>query len=357
MSKILNDVPAVTFDDVLIVPAFSTIQSRKDVDTSVTLGKFTLRLPVISANMESITGLKMLNKMNEQGGLGILHRYMSIEELSSTIDTFRKANTATSPIAIAVGSVLVEKERINLCIDKQVDIICIDIAHGDSLHVHETLHYIRYTKQYTGVIIAGNVCTPDAARALLEEGADLVKVGVGPGSVCTTRIKTGCGYPQLQAIIDTVEAVGPGKVIADGGIKTPGDAAKAIAAGAVAVMIGGMLAGTDCVPGFDETMALYHNQIASGDPNYPTVPTIVYRGMASSEARKSFGQEGNNAEGISKHVQIKGYGSTETVLRELNEGLRSAMSYVGAKDISSFVDLTKFIRVTTTTRQENIPHH
>lgn len=356
MSKILNDVPAVTFDDVLIVPAFSTIQSRKDVDTSVTLGKFTLRLPVISANMESITGLKMLNKMNEQGGLGILHRYMSIEELSSTIDAFRKANTTASPIAIAVGSVLVEKERINLCIDKQVDIICIDIAHGDSLHVHETLHYIRYTKQYTGVIIAGNVCTPDAARALLEEGADLVKVGVGPGSVCTTRIKTGCGYPQLQAIIDTVEAVGPGKVIADGGIKTPGDAAKAIAAGAVAVMIGGMLAATDCVPGWDEAMDTWKKQLSSGDPSNP-IATIIYRGMASSEARKSFGQVGNNAEGISKLVSAKPVGSTENILNELNEGLRSAMSYVGAKDISSFVELTKFIRVTTTTRQENIPHH
>jgi IMP dehydrogenase len=357
---------ALTFDGVLLVPQYSSIISR-DQPLDWKLGEYNFTTPVIAANMDTLCGEKMMKKMAQLGGLGIHHRYCSMETYWEISPWWRYKqgklypdviDDNRGPLALSVGSLRKDKKRIDWCVDPDnCDIICVDIAHGDSIHMLDTLKYIR-DKGFTGPVIAGNVCTPEATRFLLENGATIVKVGVGPGSVCTTRIKTGCGYPQLSAIANCAEA---GPIIADGGIRTSGDAAKALAAGAKAIMIGGMLAGTDCVPGWDEAMGLYERELAiarqgfSGS-EYPKQPHIVYRGMASKEARKDFGQEGTNAEGISKTVECKSAGSTEAVIMNIAEGIRSAMSYSGAYTLQEFSQRARFVRVGSDTQAENHPH-
>lgn len=369
--KLDNLLEALTFDDVLLVPQYSHLLSRSEADLSWDLGQFKFSTPVIAANMDSVCGEKMMKKMAELGGLGIHHRRCSINDYYVISPWWRYkqgqlypdvTDDRRGPLALSVGTLQNDKKRIDWCIDPDnCDIICVDIAHGDSVHMLDTLRYIR-DKEFTGPIIAGNVCTPEATRFLLEHGATIVKVGVGPGSVCTTRTKTGCGYPQLSAIANCAEA---GPVIADGGIRTPGDAAKALAAGAAAVMIGGMLAGTDCVPGWNEAQ----QRLQDLYKEYPTGPDrhlagidvipsarIAYRGMASKESQKDFGQEGINAEGVSKTVECKPSGSTEDVIMDLAEGIRSAMSYSGASTLQEFQKKAQFVRVTVTTQAENHPH-
>lgn len=375
MSKLDNLPEALTFDDVLLVPQYSDVMSRNQ-PLDWKLGKFDLTCPIISANMDTICGEKMMVKMDSLGGLGIHHRYCPIEDYYVVSpwwrykegklydDVIRQRN---GPLALSVGTLQNDKRRIDWCVDPDnCDVICVDIAHGDSLHMQQTLGYIR-DRGFTGPIIAGNVCTPEATRFLLEHGATMVKVGVGPGSVCTTRTKTGCGFPQLSAIANCSEA---GPIIADGGIRTPGDAAKALAAGAKAIMIGGMLAGTDCVPGWDRAQKDRDDRITELLGNLPGGPSpleklritttvkamIEYRGMASKEARKNFGQEGTNAEGVSRSIECKPTGSTEAVIMDIVEGVRSAMSYSGAHTLQEFPEKAKFVRVTSTTQVENHPH-
>ena len=348
--KRINTEPALTFDDVLLVPQYSSLLSRSEADTCWKLGPFEFTAPVVAANMDSICERKMMSKMAQLGGLGIHHRRCPVEDYSAILSWWKDMKipgTSRGPLALSIGSIHADTKKIDWCVKPgNCDIICIDIAHGDSIHMLDTLTYIR-DKGFTGPIIVGNVVTPEATRCLLEHGATMVKVGVGPGSVCTTRIKTGCGYPQLSAVMNCAEA---GPIIADGGIRTPGDVAKALAAGAKAVMIGGMLAGTDCVPGWDEAWAR-HKEIGLDTP-----PRIVYRGMASKEARQAVGETPTNAEGVSKTVECKPQGSTEAVIIDIIEGVSSAMSYSGALTLEEFATKSQFVRVTSTVQAENIPH-
>jgi IMP dehydrogenase/GMP reductase len=360
MNKLDDIHTALTFDDVLIKPKHSQVLSRNQ-PLNWKLGKYHFFHPIIPANMDTISGVKMLENQCKTKGLGIHHRYSSLQEYSGLRHLFDRDASFYGPLALSVGSIHSDQERIDWCIDN-ADIICLDIAHADSIHASDTLNYIR--RQFTGPIIAGNVCTPEGTRFLLEHGATMVKVGVGPGSVCTTRIKTGCGYPQLEAIARCAEM---GPIIADGGIKTPGDAAKALAAGASAVMIGGMFAGTDCVPGWDEAQ----KQVEDILKRYPTgperdyhlgrdfvvpQPRITYRGMASNEARAASGQQAKNAEGVSKTITCKPVGSTTQVLEDLFEGIRSAMSYNGSETLNHFARTAEFVRVTSSSQVENHPH-
>jgi IMP dehydrogenase len=280
---------------------------------------------------------------------------MSIQEYKDIAFRWSEKFGFSKPLALSVGLVSRDEERILFCID-QADIICVDVAHGDTTQMIETLQYIR-EKGFTGPVIAGNVCTPEGTSNLSIGGADLIKVGVGPGSVCTTRVKTGCGYPQLQAI---ALCGGEAPIIADGGIKTPGDVAKALAAGARVVMIGGLLAGTDCVPGWDEGTKNWeveaYEDLATGKKMFPPNRAIKFRGMASKEAREEMGFAGINAEGISTFVKCKEPGSTEAVINDIVEGIKSAMSYTGAENLEVFKNKAKFVRVTTTSQLENRPH-
>ncbi len=342
---------AYSFDDVLIVPQYSNITSRSFCDTGLRLPFMQpLQIPVFAANMDTICGTNMAIKMRELGGVGIVHRYMKASATHNLIhDWFHNTewddwDSKESPsLTVAVGSISNDKHRIDIVVKQIRDglpiNICIDIAHGDSKHMKETIEYIRKeTPEKWGAIIAGNVCTYEGAARLFEFGADIVKVGVGGGSACTTRIKTGCGYPQLAAIAECSEA---GPIIADGGIRYYGDAAKAIAAGADAVMIGGLLAGTDCTPAWQES------RIGK---------MMEFRGMASKRAREFCGGFHGNSEGISTQVVTKAQGSTEAVVGNLMEGLRSAMAYSGCTTLEEFKIKAKLVKVTRSTMDENRPH-
>jgi IMP dehydrogenase len=336
---------AYSFDDVLIVPQYSDIESRSFCDTSLQLPSMhPLQIPVFAANMDTICGIEMAIKMRELGGVGIIHRYMKVSATHNLIhDWFYETLGVAHPLTVAVGSLNNDKQRIDMVVQQISEgnpiNICIDIAHGDSKHMKDTIGYIyKELPKDRGAIIAGNVCTYEGAVRLFDFGADIVKVGVGGGSACTTRIKTGCGYPQLAAIKECSEA---GPIIADGGIRYYGDAAKAIAAGADAVMIGGLLAGTDCTPEWEE------GRIGK---------TMEFRGMASKRAREACAGFMGNAEGISTQVVTKAQGSTETVVGNLMEGIRSAMSYSGCKTLEEFKIKSKLVRVTRSTIDENRPH-
>lgn len=334
----------LTFDDVLIQPGYSDVLTRRDCDVSWSIRDMTFQCPVIPANMDSISGRQMCYFMHSKGGLGILHRYYAdLDEYTYLIsDWMKKTNY---PLGVSVGSVYNDKDRIDKVVSTIEEnsggrvILCVDIAHGHSIHMKDTLKYLR-EKLPKIAIIAGNVCTAVGAGDLIEWGADMVKVGVGPGSVCTTREKTGCGSPQLTAIIRTAQY----PIIADGGITKPGDAAKALAAGADAIMVGGMLAGSDK----SEAIVKY-----ASDEN----PDVIFRGMASKEARQNFNGSYANAEGISITVPILGEGSTEYIVNNIVEGVKSSMSYVGAKNLTEFVNKSLFQKVSNSTRRENSPHY
>ena len=327
---------ALTFDDVLIVPRFSDIKSRKDCNlkTEIEVSKigklnFHLNIPIMAANMDTICEIKMALKMAELGGLGVLHRNLDLTTLEEFIHRLHDAER--TPV-VAVGGLSTDKAKIDWLMDKGI-IFCVDMANGHSQNMKETLEYI--CKGVHPIIIAGNVCTPRGVQDLHAWGADIVKVGVGSGSVCTTRIKTGCGYPQLQAILDITKATGGTiPIIADGGIRTPGDAAKALAAGADFVMLGGMLAATDCTPKWQKGWEL------------------EFRGMASASAK---GHK-THVEGEEVLIEAKSEGSTEAVILDVCEGIKSAMSYVGARTLKEFFYKSDFIRVTNAVHIENQPH-
>ncbi|MBK7963548.1 MAG: guanosine monophosphate reductase [Bdellovibrionales bacterium] len=318
----------LTFDDVLIVPAKSEVRSRKDPQLTSFLTKTkSIHLPVISANMDTITESTMALAMNELGGLGILHRFMSIEDQVAEVSTLKAANLALIAASLGVSDDF--KVRAKALAEAGVNILTIDIAHGHSVQMIETIHWLKST--YPGIdIIAGNLATPEAADDLIRAGADALKVGIGPGSMCTTRVITGCGVPQLTAIALCAEvAKGSGvPIIADGGIRTSGDIVKAFAAGASTVMLGGMLAGTIETPG----------EIKNGRKNY--------RGMASKSAQVSWRggvSEGMAPEGESTMVGVKGH--VRDVILEIAGGIRSGMSYINANSVSEIKDKAKFMEM------------
>lgn len=314
----------LTFDDVLLVPAYSDVRSRKDPDTSVQLGPWTFKIPIVSSNMDTITGERMAQTMGDLGGLGILHRFMSLEEI---LRSYRIASE-NHLVGVSVGISDTEFERARALIE--APFICVDVAHGHSKAVGKMVKRLRSI--YDGTIIAGNIATYAGADYLASCGADVIKVGIGPGSVCTTRIKTGFGVPQLTAIMDCARVQVP--IIADGGCRTSGDVVKALAAGARMVMIGNMLSGTsDCA-----------------DPT-------TYRGMASREAQESFMggmHEWKTAEGIATTVTPKG--PTRDVVQDIIGGLRSGMAYAGAYTIAELQQRVEFIEISSAAREENGAH-
>lgn len=356
---------ALTFDDVLLIPQYSVLGSRKEADTSTRISGMGLTIPVVSSNMDTITEDKMAIRMYQLGGLGILHRYAKTEDVIAWIKNIKES---THHGGFAVPSVGVKKEDLELAdryLDVTRDAICVDIAHGDSEQAIEMVFALK--ERGWKHIIAGNVATFDGALRLIMAGATTIKVGVGPGSLCTTRIVTGHGVPQLTAIMDCAEvkkSFPEVTIIADGGIRNSGDAVKALAAGADAVMLGGMLAGTDETPGDLE----YNFKVEFYNAGYQITPTPAvfinppqpmvkrYRGMASRDAQVGWrGSVSNDApEGEAMVVPVKG--PVEFVVNELVGGIRSGMSYSGSRTLKEFHKKAQFVKVTSNAVRENGAH-
>jgi IMP dehydrogenase len=338
-----SDIPkkdkGITFDDVLLIPNKSEIRSRSNPDLSSRFTKnITLERPFISANMDTITESAMMIAMHKMGSVGILHRFLSIQDQIKEIEIAKAAGVTTLAASIGVNDDF--KDRAAGLVAAGVKVLTIDIAHGHSVSMMDTLKWVKDT--YPQVeIVAGNVATPEATRDLIEAGASAVKVGIGPGSMCTTRVITGCGVPQLTAVALCYEAAREYDVpvIADGGLKASGDIVKAFAAGASSVMLGSLLSGTIETPG----------EIRNGQKQY--------RGMASKSAQVSWRggvPEGMAPEGESRFVSVKGHVSD--VVHELSGGVRSGMTYVNAMTIKEIQNNARFIEVTSQGRFESVAH-
>ncbi|EPZ50651.1 nitronate monooxygenase [Bacteriovorax sp. BAL6_X] len=341
---ILTRGKGLTFDDVLLVPRYSEISSRRHTDLKTKITKnHSIEIPIIAANMDTVTGPEMAMEMGRLGGVGILHRFMSPEqqvEDVKAIQSYFKEHSINLPIAASVGVKEEGKKRADLLAALGVEILTVDIAHGDSIMMMEVLEYIK--KNYPQIdVIAGNVATPDGVKRMIDKGADAVKVGIGPGSMCTTRIITGHGVPQLTAIAMCVaEAQKAGvPVIADGGLKNSGDMVKALSAGASSCMAGSLLSGALETPG----------EVKGGMKEY--------RGMASKAAQVSWRGElpkGMAAEGVDTMIPCKG--PTEGIINELTGGIRSGMTYLGVDKLLNMSEAALFMEMSSSGMAESKPH-
>ncbi len=335
--EIVHQDQGLTFDDVLIVPTKSNVRSRKNPNLSSEIIKgLVTDIPIISSNMDTITESNMLVAMNEVGGFGILHRFMSIE---NQLDEIKKATLAgVKTIGASIGVNADWKKRADALVKAKVKVLTVDIAHGHSISMLDTIKYLK--DNYPDIkVVSGNVATAEGTYDLIEAGSDAVKVGIGPGSICTTRIITGCGIPQLTAIAICKEASGDIPLIADGGLRTSGDVVKALAAGANCVMLGSLIAGTIETPG----------EIKHGKKQY--------RGMASKDAQVSWRGElpqGMAPEGEATFVPVKGH--LKDVIYELCGGIRSGMSYLNALTIDELRKNARFIRTSANSVYENSAH-
>ena len=349
MSKISE---ALTFDDVLLIPQYSQILPT-NVDVSTKLSKkIKLKIPILSASMDTVTEESMALAMAQAGAIAVVHKNMP-PEIQAQIITKVKADHSDNLVGAAISHDIGEvgKIRAEMLIAAGVDLIVIDSAHAHSKLVIECVKWVK--KTYPNVtLVAGNIVTAEAAKALANAGADIVKVGIGPGSICTTRIVSGVGVPALTAIMDVAKALEDTDIaiIADGGMRYSGDIVKAIAAGADAVMLGGMLAGTDEAPG---------DIIMINDKKYKSYRGMGSLGVISKEGRdeRYFQHQRTGkfvAEGIEASVEYKG--SVHDVLYQLIGGLRSGMGYSGANNIIELKKKSQFVRITNAGIKESHAH-
>ncbi len=309
----------ISFDDVLLEPQYSDISSRKEIvlKNNLTIDNINIpfKLPVISSPMDTVTETQMALSLASQGGLGIVHRYNTIEEQCNIV----KFAHPYGVVGAAIGITGDYHERAFELVKSGAEVLCLDVAHGHHKMVKEALTKLK--KEFSFVhIMAGNVATLRAFDDLADWGADSIRCGIGGGSICTTRIQTGHGKPTLQTILECSKSDRDVKLIADGGIKNSGDIVKALAAGADFVMLGSLLAGTDEAPG--ETI------IQKG------VKYKVYRGMASKEAQFDWRGRTSSLEGVASVVPYKG--SVANILGDLEKGIRSGLSYSGARTLEEF---------------------
>jgi IMP dehydrogenase len=328
---------ALTYDDVLLVPSYNHHESRRVVDTSNTdrLKKLTLELPIMSSNMDTVTESGMANFMHEKGGIGVLHRFLSVE------DNIKQFQACNGQVFVSIGCTTAELERAEALRDAGATFFCVDVAHAHAKYVGKTLKKLR-SLLGSRCIMAGNVATYAGADYLASCGADIIKAGIGGGSVCSTRIKTGFGIPMLTCIQDCART--DRSIVADGGLRTSGDIVKALAFGADFVMIGGMLAGTAPTPG----------EVITKDDG---TKIKRYRGMASREAQEGFlghMHEWKTAEGVSAEVPYRD--NQEVIIADIIGGLRSGLTYSGSDTISELQRKLNYIQVTTAGRHESLPH-
>ncbi len=335
----MDNSKSLSFDDILLVPQYSDIDSRKSLSTKSQLDdNISLDLPIISSPMDTVTEVDMALAIGSHGGLGIIHRYNSIQGQAGLVKSVK--DKGLTSIGAALGVTDDYQERARELVNNGANILCVDVAHGHHHMMFEALKYLKATHGDAIHIMAGNVATGDAARDLASWGADSVRVGIGGGSICSTRLVSGHGVPTLQSIMDCAQYDVDIPIIADGGIKTSGDVVKALAAGADFVMLGSMLAGTDQAPG----QVFY-----SGDKKYK-----VYRGMASSEAQVNWRGKTSTPEGISTTIPYKG--DVNNILIDLQGGIQSGMSYSGVKTITELQAKAQFIQQTPAGQAESYTH-
>ena len=345
---------ALTYNDVLLVPQFSDLTSRSLVDVTTKLKYRDFAVPIIASNMDTICEAPMAIAMAQAGGFGVIHRYMSDEKQLDQVEEVVEELGPSSPcyiVAVAVG-LNTNIEHIKMLVDVGVNTIVIDIAHGHLYRMAKKIQEIKDAKLIATddlplEVIAGNVASAEGVRFLYNAGADTVKVGVGPGSVCTTRSVTGHGVPQLYAVAVAKEFTFLSEklhdlaIIADGGVRTSGDIVKALACGANAVMLGSIFSGADQTPG----KCFLNNGTGS--------LSKIYRGMASRDAQYNFyGNHVDAPEGITKTVPYKG--SVLTIMDSLEAGIRSGLSYSGAETIEQLYEKADWVRISSAGLQESL---
>ncbi len=334
----MDSLSAYTYDDVLLVPQYSDIESRKGIFLSSALDdNLTLRVPIIAAPMDTVSGTEMAIAMDSLGGVAIIHRYNTIEDQIELLKNAKRAGAKI--VGCAVGATGDFEERAIALRIAGANFICIDIAHGHHIHMKRAIDILK-TKCNIKHVMAGNVATTEAFEHLQSWGADSIKVGIGNGSICSTRIQTGHGVPSITAIMGCAKVKSTAKLIADGGIRNSGDMVKAIAAGADFVMLGSMLAGTKEAPG----------QII----NTPNGLRKTYRGMASREAQSDWRGESSAPEGISVTIPYKG--ELGSLFMDMTNHIRSGLSYSGARDIKEFQKKALFIKQTSAGQYESSTH-
>jgi len=353
---------ALTYDDIQLVPSFSNIKSRTNINlTTMVSRRYGLLNPIVASPMDTVCEYDMALKMAQLGGVGCIHRFMSIthqcdivEELFNKIyddteqmsiaqdwgimwDTWH-AEMKLVPIMAAIGVQEEDKKRAIDLVSSGANILLIDVAHGDHQNVIDMIHWCKTQEKLQHVdIIAGNIATADAAQLLEQYGADGLRVGIGGGSLCTTRIKTGFGVPNVTSLEEVLKVSGV-PVMADGGIRSSGDMSKALAIGAETVMLGSLLAGTDESPGkiLETSKGLYKR----------------YRGSASLETKVTHGQKSRNVEGESTTIPYKG--GVKFIVNGLLDGVKSALSYAGADELRFFYP--EYVIVTNAGQNEAKPH-
>lgn len=356
----------LTFDDLLLLPNESTFP-REAVNLATTLHpRIKLSLPILSSPMDTVTESGMAIAMAQMGGLGVIHRNLAVEKQKAMVEHVKESKVVSDAsrvpaldakgrylVAAAIGAGADMQERVKALVGAGVDMIVVDSGHGHSTYIMDCVKFIKKTYKDKVVVMAGNVATYEGAKALIKAGADVLRVGVGPGSICTTRVITGMGVPQVTALLEVARACKGTKVtfVADGGIRMMGDMAKALATGASAVMLGSMLAGHEQAPG---------EKVKVNDEVYKQ-----YRGMGSIGAMQKggaerYGQKAQTgakqliAEGVEGLVPFKG--DVHDFLFQAAGSLRSSFYYLGSKTVPEFHKKAKFIKISQAGMKESHPH-
>ncbi len=340
---------ALTFDDVLLVPRYSSVlPAETNLHTDLG-GDLKLKIPFLSSAMDTVTESDMAIAMAQKGGLGIIHRNLSITEQSKEIQKVKKKNLL---VGAAVGTSNEDLDRTKSIIDSGVDLIVVDTAHGHSEKVLKILSKIKKIK-FKKPVCVGNIATAEASIKLYNEGADILKVGIGPGSICTTRMIAGIGVPQISAILEIKKIMKNKKIkiISDGGIKFSGDIAKGLAAGADAIMMGSIFAGTEESPGkkYKHKNKFYKSYRGMGSIGAMSAGSSNRYFQKNHKDKSKFVPEGVEARVIYK-------GTVDKILYQLQGGLRSSMGYIGAKKIAELQKKAKFVKITKAGFYESMVH-
>ena len=340
---------SLTFDDVLLIPKYSNVLPS-ETDISLNLSKkINLKVPFLSSAMDTVTESKMAVAIAQAGGIGVVHRNLNIRKQSEEVMKVKKKKLI---VGAAVGTNNEDVDRARSLIDNGCDLIVIDTAHGHSAKVLKTLSKLKKINSNFPICV-GNIATAEAAKKLYNSGADIIKVGIGPGSICTTRMVAGIGVPQISAIMEVKGVLKNKKIkiISDGGIKFSGDLAKALAAGADAIMMGSIFAGTDESPGkkFKIKGKIYKQYRGMGSIG------AMSSGSANRYFQKNFKDKSKFVpEGVEGRVEYKG--TVSKIIYQLQGGLRSSMGYIGAKNLNQISKNAKFIKITKAGFYESMVH-